>query len=52
MIVLRFVQRVVAPPSPYTRAPEENRLAVPICHLSRFALLGPVQQVFLPLVWR
>jgi len=40
------------PAAPYTRSPAENRLAVPICHLSRFALLGPVRSFFLPLVRR
>jgi hypothetical protein len=27
-------------------------LSVPICHLSRFALLGPTNRVYLPLVLR
>jgi hypothetical protein len=35
---------------PYDRHPDENWLAVPVCHLSRFALFGEVQTVYLPLV--
>jgi hypothetical protein len=38
---------------PYDRHPDEDWLAVPICHLSRFALFGEEQQkVYLPLVIR
>ncbi|MBN1484632.1 MAG: hypothetical protein JXA37_07910 [Chloroflexia bacterium] len=40
------------PASGYLRSPEEDRLSVPICHLSQFALLEPVEQIFLPLVVR
>jgi photosystem II stability/assembly factor-like uncharacterized protein len=39
-----------APASVYDRHPDENWLAVPICHLSEFALLGRRYPVFLPLV--
>ncbi len=36
---------------PYDRHPDENWLAVPVCHLSRFALFGePEHSVYLPLV--
>jgi len=38
------------PASTYDRHPDENWLAVPICHLSEFALLGRRYPVFLPLV--
>lgn len=38
---------------PYVRYPEANRLAVPICHLSRFALFGPRDyRIYLPAVVR
>jgi hypothetical protein len=41
---------------PYDRHPEENWLAVPVCHLSRFALFGEPAEVrhsvYLPLVVR
>jgi parallel beta-helix repeat protein len=36
----------------YDRHPDENWLAAPICHLSRFALFGEVHTVYLPLVLR
>jgi hypothetical protein len=36
----------------YDRHPGENWLAVPICHLSRFALFGEVHTVYLPLTMR
>ncbi len=37
----------------YERHPAENWLAVPICHLSEFALLGQrVHRVYLPLIVR
>lgn len=37
---------------PYVRHPDENWLAVPICHLSRFALFGEGHAIYLPLVLR
>ncbi|MDY6877926.1 MAG: Ig-like domain-containing protein [Chloroflexota bacterium] len=37
---------------PYDRHPNENWLAVPICHLSRFALFEQQHQIYLPLVQR
>ncbi len=41
------------PPSRYDRHLNENWLAVPICHLSHFALFGSVEQrLYLPLVLR
>jgi hypothetical protein len=40
-----------APPSVYDRHPGENWLAVPICHLSQFALFGQYR-IYLPLVLR
>jgi hypothetical protein len=36
----------------YERHPSQNWLAVPICHLSRFALFGPREEIYLPLVLR
>ncbi len=41
-----------SPASTYDRHPAENWLAVPICHLSRFALFGPTRQTYLPIVLR
>jgi len=42
------------PPATYDRHPEANWLAVPVCHLSRFALFGQAEMieynVYLPLV--
>lgn len=39
--------------NPYVRFPAENRLIVPVCHLSRFALFGnEASTVYLPLVVR
>lgn len=41
------------PSSIYDRHPDDNWLAVPICHLSQFALFGREQkEVYLPLVLR
>lgn len=40
------------PISTYDRHPNENWLAVPICHLSRFALFGERYAVYLPLALR
>lgn len=38
---------------PYDRHPDQNWLATPICHLSRFALLGQAKYtIYLPLVMR
>jgi glucose/mannose transport system substrate-binding protein len=39
------------PTSTYERRPNENWLAVPVCHLSRFAVFGK-HKVYLPLVLR
>jgi hypothetical protein len=36
----------------YDRHPTENWLAVPVCHLSRFALFGEQHRIYLPLVLR
>ncbi len=36
----------------YVRDLDQDILGVPICHLSRFALGGPVQNVYLPLTYR
>jgi hypothetical protein len=46
-----------SPSSSYLREPDVNRLSVPICHLSEYALYGPgvdpyPHKVFLPLVKR
>jgi hypothetical protein len=38
------------PPSTTVRDPPQGLLRVPICHLSRFALLGTTNRVYLPLV--
>jgi hypothetical protein len=40
------------PPAAYGRYPDENRLVVPLCHLSRFALAGHTHTIYLPLVRR
>lgn len=41
------------PPLAYDRHPDVNRVAVPICHLTRFALFGREEYiVYLPLVLR
>ena len=40
-----------APPTTYDPHPNENWLAVPICHLSKFALFGQ-RRIYLPLVLR
>jgi hypothetical protein len=40
-----------APPSSHDRHPNENWLAVPICHLSRFALFGQ-RRLYMPVVLR
>jgi peptide/nickel transport system substrate-binding protein len=40
------------PPSAYGRYPTENRLVVPLCHLSPFALVGGTHNIYLPLVAR
>jgi peptide/nickel transport system substrate-binding protein len=37
---------------PYSRDPLHNRLTVPICHLSKFALGGLSHDIFLPMVKR
>jgi hypothetical protein len=42
-----------APVSAYDRDPAENWLAVPVCHLSEFALFGEKEnEIYLPLVFR
>jgi hypothetical protein len=38
------------PLTAYGRYPEENRLVVPLCHFTRFALVGDTYSVYLPLV--
>jgi len=40
-----------APPSSYDRHPSDNWLAVPICHLSQFALFGQ-HRLYLPITSR
>ena len=40
------------PPSPYVRDTTNNVLGTAICHLSRFALLGPTRPGYLPVVLR
>jgi hypothetical protein len=37
---------------PYTRWLADMKLTVPICHLSQFALLGPTNKIYLPLILR
>jgi hypothetical protein len=34
----------------YDRHPEDNWLAVPICHLSQFALIGEIAPIYLPII--
>ncbi len=48
------VTETCSPSSTYIRDLAENRLSVPICHLSRFALfdIGIENKIFLPLVLR
>jgi len=41
-----------SPTSTYTRDTVNNVLSVPICHLSKFGLFGPTNNVYLPLVLR
>ena len=36
----------------YDRQPTQNRLSVPVCHLSQFGLFGAVKYVYLPAVQR
>jgi hypothetical protein len=40
------------PPSIYSRDTMNNVISIPICHLSKFALFGPANRIFLPLVLR
>ena len=40
------------PPTAYGRYPEINELVVPLCHFSRFALVGGTHNVYLPVVLR
>jgi peptide/nickel transport system substrate-binding protein len=40
------------PPNAYGRYPEINELVVPLCHFSRFALVGDTHSLYLPLVVR
>jgi hypothetical protein len=40
------------PLTAYGRHPENNELVVPVCHFSRFALVGDTHSVYLPLVLR
>jgi len=44
------------PPAAYSRQPEQNRLGVPICHLSEYALMEtaapPARLIYLPLIMR
>ena len=47
------VTTTCTPTSTYDRHPDENWLAVPLCHLSEFALVGERQHhIYLPLVLR
>jgi hypothetical protein len=40
------------PLTAYQRYPEDNRLVVPLCHFTEFALVGAPYQVYLPVVMR
>ena len=40
------------PLTAYGRYPEENKLVVPLCHFTRFALVGDTNRTYLPLVLR
>ena len=41
-----------SPASTYVRDTSNNVLSVPVCHLSKFGLLGPTHNMYLPLVMR
>ena len=41
-----------SPASTYVRDTGNNVLSVPICHLSKFGLLGPTHNIYLPIVMR
>jgi hypothetical protein len=36
----------------YVRWTDQNRLSVPVCHLSRFALFGKPYKIYLPVMTR
>jgi hypothetical protein len=36
----------------YVREPAQNRITVPICHLSTFGLMGETKRIYLPSVKR
>ncbi len=40
------------PLTAYGRYPEENKLVVPLCHFTKFALVGDTNRIYLPLVLR
>jgi peptide/nickel transport system substrate-binding protein len=40
------------PLTAYERYPDENRLVVPLCHFTEFALVGDTNRIYLPLVMR
>ena len=40
------------PLTAYQRYPEENKLVVPLCHFTEFALVGDTNRLYLPLVLR
>jgi peptide/nickel transport system substrate-binding protein len=40
------------PLTAYQRFPEENRLVVPLCHFTHFALVGGTRNAYLPLIMR
>jgi hypothetical protein len=44
--------KTCAPDSDYDRHPNDNWLAVPICHLSEFALGVEQEEIFLPIIMK
>jgi hypothetical protein len=40
------------PPSTYMRDLEENVIGIPICRSGKYALFGPTEQAYLPIVFR
>lgn len=48
----RDAAETCGPASDYARDQEKRVISVSICHLSRFALLGPTKRVYLPIVLR
>ena len=45
-------EETCSPASTYVRDTGNNVLSVPVCHLSKFGLLGPTHNIYLPLIMR